>query len=426
MVETASVVLPCLNEAANLQTLLPQVHAVLQTLHIPASVYVVDGGSTDNTVEVAERHGATVIPQRGEGYGGAIRTAFEDIDSTYIITLDADCSHHPAILKYLYESRHEAQIVIASRYVEQGFAEMPWLRRMLSAVLNRSFRHILDVNVRDLSSGYRLYHRKAIAALDLKYATYAVLQEALIKAYCEGYKVAEVPFHYRPRRHGSTHAKLLRFGWVYLKALRSLWSLRNSVASADYDNRAFHSRIPLQRYWQRKRYAIILGYIGDKLRVFDAGCGSTQIMNGAPQIVGMDILRRKLRFMRRPGRLLVNGSTFALPFKDAAFEVVVSSQVIEHIPYSEDIFNELIRCIEPGGILILGTPDYGRWQWPLIEWFYARVKPTGYADEHITHYTLEKLKAILTEHGLQIEDYAYILGGELIIKARKPEYPAQA
>ena len=420
MPDSIAIVIPCMNEAKNLKLLLPRVFEVVKTLPLPGEVYVVNGPSNDDTARVAEELGARVIEQRGMGYGGATKTAIEEIHHTFIITLDADYSHHPAILKYLVEARHEADIVIASRYVNQGFAKMPRMRSFMSRVLNVVFRRALSLNVRDLSSGYRLYRRAAIAKLRLESNTYAILQEMLVKAYCEGYSVKEIPFHYLPRRHGTTHARLFHFGKDYLSVLPRMWSLRNSVESADYDTRAFNSAIWFQRWWQRRRYDIILEFIGDHLRVFDAGCGSTQIMNGAPQIVGMDILARKLRFMRRPGRKLVNGSTFALPFKDAAFEVVISSQVIEHIPEEEVIFKELDRCLEPGGVLILGTPDYGSWQWPLIEKCYGLAKPTGYADEHITHYTREGLFARLETMGYVIEAHRYILRGELIIKARKP------
>ena len=417
---TLAVVIPCLDEAENLETLLPQVHAILAELAVSSAVFVIDGGSADASAEVAQRHGAAVIRQRGQGYGGAIKTAFEDIEAEWILTLDADCSHRPAIVRYLFAVRDSADIVIASRFMRQGHAQMPRLRGLLSRILNRTFRTVLDLDIHDLSSGYRLYRRAAVCKLDLRHTTYAFLQETLVKAYCEGYQVREIPFHYLPRRHGNSHARLVRFARDYLVTLRDMWRLRNSIESADYDNRAFDSRIWLQRYWQRSRYRHIVRFTGDASRVLDAGCGSTQILNGVPQAVGMDILRRKLRFMRRPGRRLVAGSTDALPFADGAFEVVISSQVIEHIPEQDAVFEELVRCIEPGGKLILGTPDYGGWQWPLIEKAYAFFKPTGYAEEHITHYTFASLTERLEAMGLIIEDHAYIMKGELIILARKP------
>ncbi|HUT26363.1 MAG TPA: glycosyltransferase [Sumerlaeia bacterium] len=415
-----AVVIPCLNEADNLEALLPRIASVVAELGVSSETFVVDGGSVDGSPEAAERLGAKVIVQKGAGYGGALRTAFERIDSRYLVTLDADFSHPPSILKYLYEMRDGADIVIASRRVQGGHARMPWTRRILSGVLNEAFRRVLSLPFRDMSSGYRLYRREILAGLDLKHSTYAVLQEILIKAYCAGYRIVEIPFHYLPRRSGQSHARLFRFGRDYLAVLWEMWKVRNSVASADYDTRAFRSRIPLQRWWQRQRYRIILEFIGDRLSVLDAGCGSTQILNGAPQAVGLDLQLSKLRFMRRPGRRLVNGNVLALPFRDATFGVVVCSEVVEHLPKDAEILQELIRVLRPGGSLILGTPDYGSWQWPLLEKTYDFVQPGGYAEQHITHYTRKQLAEKLRDLGLHVRACRTICGAELIFHARKP------
>jgi len=423
--ETVAIAIPCLNEARNLRSLLPKVHKVLAQSGIRAEVCVIDGHSRDRTAVVAESLGARVIPQRGSGYGGAIRTAFEEIDATYLITIDADGSHPPAIIKYLYAARHEAEVVIASRWTAQGHADMPLLRWLQSRVLNWVFREVLTLPYRDLSSGYRLYSRRAVADLKLEMSSYAILQEILVKAHCNGYKIREIPLHYFPRKYGHSHARVWRLGCDYMRSLYRLWGLRTSVASADYDTQAFFSRIPLQRWWQRRRYRILMRYIGDALRVLDTGCGSTQLLNGAPQVVGMDILRGKLRFMRRAGRRLVQASVLDIPFRTEAFEVVISSQVVEHLPRDDRIFAEIARCVEPGGVLIVGTVDYGRWIWPVIERLYGLLKPQGYAEEHITHYTRATLEGNLRRVGLRIEEVSTILGGEIIVKARKPEPLAQ-
>lgn len=414
-----AVVLPCLNEADNLRMLLPKIGEVLSTLEVTHRVYVIDGGSTDETVSVARDLGATVIPQRGNGYGGAIRTAFEDIHATWLLTMDADFSHHPVFIKYLFARRKEGEIIIASRYAAQGYGEMPWSRKILSYTLNRVFGLILSLNVRDLSSGFRLYHRNAIAKLDLRYETYAVLQEILTKAWCRGYRVVEEPFHYLPRRHGSSHARVFKFGLVYLQSLYTLWAFRNNLQSADYEARAFYSRIPLQRWWQRRRCLILREFIEDRMRVLDVGCGSSQLLNNVPQMVGADVNRAKLRFMRRPARALINASVFSLPFRDHAFEVVVASQLVEHLPASADPFREMARCLEPGGTLIIGTPDYGRRRWRLIKRLYDKVQPGTPADSHPSQYTLETLQKRLEQSGFEIQDYRRILGAELIVKAKK-------
>lgn len=414
-------VIPCTGEVTGeLEVLLPRLRTSLERLRLPSAIFLVHAAGDRVVAEVAVRHGVKSLAQDGDGYGGALLTAFAEIDAEFLVTLEADAAHAPELVPYLCEHRHQADIVIASRYVRQGFARMPILRGVASRGLNAAFSTALDLPVRDLSSGFRLYRRSAVQALDVGTASYAVLQEILIKAYCEGYSIVEIPMHYVPATADRQWRSRAGLGLDYLRTFRRMWALRNSVDSCDYDTRAFYSKIPLQRYWQRRRYNIITRYIGNAARVLDAGCGSTQMLNGRPQVVGIDPQRRKLRYMRAPGRRLVNASTFALPFTDGAFDVVVSSQVIEHLPEDPVIFAELVRCVRPGGTLVLGTVDYGGWQWPLIERAYALAKPTGYAHEHITHYTRASLFALLQRLGLEVQDHQYILGGEIIIKAHKP------
>jgi 2-polyprenyl-3-methyl-5-hydroxy-6-metoxy-1,4-benzoquinol methylase len=98
---------------------------------------------------------------------------------------------------------------------------------------------------------------------------------------------------------------------------------------------------------------------------------------------------------------------------------VICSQVIEHIPRS-DVLNELDRVLKPGGRLILGTPDYSKWQWIVIEWVYKHILPQAYADEHITHYTFTELSnEFIHKRGYRLEDKKYILQGELILSLIK-------
>jgi hypothetical protein len=68
----------------------------------------------------------------------------------------------------------------------------------------------------------------------------------------------------------------------------------------------------------------------------------------------------------------------------------------------------------------LGTPDYGRWQWHIIEAIYDRVLPSAYADEHISHYTRDELLSLFETWGYELEAERTILQGELILKLRKP------
>jgi 2-polyprenyl-3-methyl-5-hydroxy-6-metoxy-1,4-benzoquinol methylase len=216
---------------------------------------------------------------------------------------------------------------------------------------------------------------------------------------------------------------MARFGSAYFATFGRLLSLRNSVRAADYDNRAFDSWVPLQRMWQRHRFQIVHDFMGPQggQMTLDIGCGSSRIVQTLPGMVGMDLGMHKLRWLRAPGRLLVQGSLTDLPFRDGAFDTVLCSEVIEHIPRERVHLEELVRVIRPGGVLILGTPDYSRKRWVFLEWLYGKVFPNGYVKEHINHYTRAGLQADLERMGLRIEGLRYVGGSEMIFSARVPD-----
>jgi len=80
-----------------------------------------------------------------------------------------------------------------------------------------------------------------------------------------------------------------------------MWELRNSILSADYDDRAFDSRIPFQRYWQRRRHAIVTALAEGATTCLDVGCGSSRILGSLDSALGLDIQLSKLRYARKYG-----------------------------------------------------------------------------------------------------------------------------
>jgi SAM-dependent methyltransferase len=250
-------------------------------------------------------------------------------------------------------------------------------------------------------------------------AHFDVLEKILIQAYAMGWRIVEVPFRYKARRGGRSHVKLLKFGWAYLKTFLRMWRLRNSIHSADYDYRAFDSIIPLQRFWQRARHSIVVDFAGGAGRTLDIGCGSSRILFSLENALGVDVQIGKIRFVRARGARGLLGSAFALPFGDQSFDCVVCSQVIEHLPDDPLLFEEMARVLKPGGRLIIGTPNYGGPIWPLVEFFYTRLAPGGYADEHITHYTRHSLEQALNDVGLECKAIGWVARAEMIMQCVK-------
>lgn len=415
-----SIIIPCIDEAKNLQELLPLVKSFIGE-DVAYEIIVVDGGSQDNTMLVAEGLGAIPIKQKGKGYGNALNSGFANARGEYILTMDADLSHHPSLIPNMFKRRHEADVLVASRYITRGYSKANFSRQLISWLANQSFKHLIQFPVNDVSSGFRIYRRDAIKSIEIKNQNYNALQEILLKLYANGETIKEIPFHYRHRQKGKSKAKFLRFGLEYLLYLPVASRLRNSIVTADYDERAFHSRNPLQRYWQRKRYDIIVEAVGNAKEILDVGSGSSMIMEALPHAISLDIRLNILRFKADSIRPLIQGSVFSLPFEDEQFDCLIFSQVIEHLPKDDMILDECVRVLKPGGKLIFGTPDYGSWQWPMFEWAYDIVHPEGYVQEHITHFTLESSLEELQRRGLKIEYYKYILKAELIIVATKKQ-----
>jgi SAM-dependent methyltransferase len=412
-----SVVIPLWDRDHNLERLLPAVRRALADLSIRTEVVV--AVPRRRVRALPDLPNVEVAVSERSGYGDILKAGMDAASGDFVVTMDADFSHRPDYLRTMWHHRNHGEVLLGSRYVRGAVPEMTLTRRWLSRVLNYTYRKTLSLPYRDLSSGFRLYHRRVLDDIGPPRGEgLDVLPEMVVRAYCQGWRITEVPFWYRGARPW-TRARMVRLGARFLRSLGRLFALRNSVKAADYDHRAFDSWIPLQRYWQRRRFSIIQSFAPEGL-ILDIGCGSSRIVQALPHVVGVDLALRKLRWLRAPGRHLMQADMKRLPFRDGAFDAVICSEVIEHIPRDQVHLEELVRVIRPGGQLVLGTPDYGRRTWRALEWIYGRVFPGGYVKEHINRYTHGGLRFELEELGLQILDFAYVGHSEMIFRTQVP------
>jgi glycosyltransferase involved in cell wall biosynthesis len=415
-----SVVIPLWNGEHSLGRLLPRLHSVLASTVKGSTEVIVALPKGDPVADLVERERGTVAEFVEPGYGHALNAGLSAARGSWVVTMDADLSQNPELVRTLWLRRREADILIGSRYVQGAFAEMSVSRRVASRTLNRLYRTALALPYYDLSSAFRLYRRRVLDDIGpVSAAGLDSLQEIVVKAFSQGWKIQEVPLFYRQSKMW-TSGRMAELGLGYLKTLSRLVALRNSVKAADYDSRAFDSWIPLQRHWQRARFRIIRSMADGHSRILDIGCGSSRILQSLPQAVGLDMQIRKLRWLRAPGRQLVAGSLLELPFANESFDCVICSEVIEHIPTDVIDLTDMVRVLAPGGTLVLGTPDYGRWIWRTLENVYKKVFPSGYATEHINPYTRASLRREIEKMGLTVMDVQYVAGSEMIFNAVKP------
>ena len=153
----------------------------------------------------------------------------------------------------------------------------------------------------------------------------------------------------------------------------------------------------------------------------DIGCGSSRILSSLPNPVGIDTMLNKLLYARKHGKQLVNATILDLPFKDGSFDCVVCSKVIEYLEDDLKAFEEITRVLKPGGMFIIGTPDYNSSNWIALEKLYRFIFPRQYAAGYRTHYTREKLAKRMISLGYEILNVKYILGSEMIFQLRKTD-----
>ena len=234
-----SIVLPTYDEGENIGPLIARLREAVSRLRDPdgnpfsCEIIVVDAGSRDDTVARAREAGAgLVFVQKERGYGMALKEGFAAARGRYVVTMDADQSHDPALLPAMMAAMAGADVVIASRYVKGGSSEWPAFRRILSVILNRIYSLVLWLPIRDVSSGYRVYDRRVLDGLAITCRNFDALEEILVRAYCRGARIAEVPMRYQRRAHGRSHARLLPFALSYARTLLKMLRLRYFSARA--------------------------------------------------------------------------------------------------------------------------------------------------------------------------------------------------
>ena len=215
-----SVVIPCLNEAENIEECVRRAFAAMEGAGIPGEVVVSDNNSTDGSGDLARAAGARVVLETRPGYGSAYLAGFNAAKGQYIVMADADLTYDFAeIPHFVSELDKGAQLVMGDRMDNIHPGAMPWLHRyvgnpILTGILNVFFR----TGVRDAHCGMRGFRRDILPTLDLRTTGMEFASEMVIRASKEKLRIAEFPIEYHPRG-GESKLSSFRDGWRHLRFL---------------------------------------------------------------------------------------------------------------------------------------------------------------------------------------------------------------
>ena len=228
----AVVVIPTYNERDNLESLVSEILAKNESVLI----LIVDDNSPDGTGILAEQLSAenkriNVLHRSGKlGLGSAYREGFRvalDLGADYVVQMDADYSHDPAILPVFFKKmREHYDLVIGSRYLN-GVSVVNWpLRRlMLSYFASVYTRIITGMKISDCTSGFKCFNRKVLESIDLSKIRsdgYSFQIEMNFRCIEKGFRVGEVPIIFIDRHAGTSKMskKIVR------EAVLMVWKLK--------------------------------------------------------------------------------------------------------------------------------------------------------------------------------------------------------
>jgi glycosyltransferase involved in cell wall biosynthesis len=212
-----SAVIPTLNEEKNLPMLLPRLPEWID------EVVIVDGRSTDSTVEVARalRPDVKIVLETLPGKGAALRAGFQAVTGDITLILDADGSMDPAESIMLVGALMAgADFAKGSRFIQGGGTDdMTWFRMTGNWGLTQAVRLLFGGAYSDLCYGYLAFWTKHLNLLDPTCDGFEVETFLNIKALKGGLKVVEVPSFEAPRVYGESNLKPIRDGWRVLKTI---------------------------------------------------------------------------------------------------------------------------------------------------------------------------------------------------------------
>jgi glycosyltransferase involved in cell wall biosynthesis len=208
-----AIIIPTYNERENITLL---VEGILD-LEIDSQIIVVDDNSPDGTGELAgklaaQHPGIRVIHRPGKlGLGTAHIAGMKAAliaGTDYVLTMDADFSHHPRYIPAMLAGLDRFDLVIGSRYVPGGGTQYCTLpRRALSRGANLFARTVLSLQASDATAGFRGYRRRVLESIpldEIKSDGYSFLIEMLYRCQRRGWRVGEVPIVFENRQRGAS------------------------------------------------------------------------------------------------------------------------------------------------------------------------------------------------------------------------------
>jgi glycosyltransferase involved in cell wall biosynthesis len=216
-----SVVIPCLNEANSIGICVGKALDAFKSAGLRGEVIVADNGSTDGSIDIAEKLGARVVNVAARGYGSALRAGIAAARGQFIIMGDADDSYDFAdVPRFVEVWRQGYDVVMGNRFLgEIKRGAMPWHHKHIgNPGLSRLLNLFFHAGIGDSHCGMRGFTRAIYDQMDLRSTGMEFASEFVIKAAQLRAKITEIPITLWPDKRGRPpHLRSFRDGWRHLR-----------------------------------------------------------------------------------------------------------------------------------------------------------------------------------------------------------------
>jgi glycosyltransferase involved in cell wall biosynthesis len=210
-VEMVSVVIPTLNEAGNILEAVTTLH---NELAYPNEIIIVDGNSTDGTLEIVkDTDFCKLIIEPRRGYGLALRQGMKKAKGDIIVMVDGDGTYEVKHVNKLLDQlvKNDAELCLATRMYDPNKA-MGLTNFIGNKIITWVFDFFYKQFLSDSQSGFRAISQAALGKVDLKETDMAYATEMLVEFAKKGFKMVEVHSTYKTRKYGKTKLRKVKSG----------------------------------------------------------------------------------------------------------------------------------------------------------------------------------------------------------------------
>jgi len=220
-----TILMPALNEEESIAKTIKRIDQIaLKNSGWETEILIVDGGSTDKTVEIAKECGARVISSPC-GYGRQYLLGFQEAQGEILVTADSDCSYPmeeiPKLLEILQKDRLD--FITTNRFAFMHKDSMAFLNRVGNRALTFFANWLFNLGFKDSQSGMWVIRKEILPKMNLWGQGMSLSQEIKIEAF-QKFRSREIDSSYQ-KRVGKVKLRMFQDGWDNLISLikKKVW-----------------------------------------------------------------------------------------------------------------------------------------------------------------------------------------------------------